>query len=306
MKPQSEPASAPISGGALYAILAYSSWGLLPIYWKFFGQVPAVEVLCHRVVWSALFLIGLLALQRRGVEFKQLQQTPRKLVFLLITALLLTFNWGLYIYGVNTDRVVETSLGYFINPLMNVLLGFVVLKERLHWGQQFAVVLATLGVINFAWQLGTVPWIALGLALSFALYGLVRKVVPVSPLVGLAAETLLVTPLALAFISYGAVTQTGNFGTGLTLTLLFIGAGIVTSLPLLWFNNAAKRLRLSTLGFFQYIAPSVQLLLGVFLYREPFTRTHAITFGLIWLALFIYSTTSIMRHSAAEPGKPTK
>jgi chloramphenicol-sensitive protein RarD len=299
LKPQPEPSTV-ISSGALYAILAYSSWGLLPIYWKLFGQVPAVEVLSHRIFWSLLFLLGLLAWQRRGVEFRQLQQSPQKILFLLITALLLTFNWGLYIYGVNSDRVIETSLGYFINPLMNVLLGLIFLKERLHWGQQLAVALATLGVLNFVWQLGSVPWIALGLALSFALYGLGRKVVPVSPLVGLAAETMLMVPLALAYIIYAATADTGNFGVSSTLTLLFIGAGVVTSLPLLWFNNAAKRLRLSTLGFFQYIAPSVQLVLGVFIYREPFTHTHAVTFGLIWLALFTYSTTSMMRHAAVD------
>jgi chloramphenicol-sensitive protein RarD len=299
LKPQPEPSTA-ISSGALYAILAYSSWGLLPIYWKFFGQIPAFEVLSHRIFWSMMFLMGLLVWQRRGVEFSQLRQSPQKILFLLTTALLLTFNWGLYIYGVNSDRVIETSLGYFINPLMNVLLGFIFLKERLHWGQQLAVGLAALGVFNFVWQLGSVPWIALGLALSFALYGLTRKVVPVSPLVGLAAETLLMVPLALAYISYGVITETGSFGVSLELTLLFIGAGVVTSLPLLWFNNAAKRLRLSTLGFFQYIAPSVQLVLGVFIYREPFTRTHAITFGLIWLALCTYSTTSMRQHSAVD------
>jgi chloramphenicol-sensitive protein RarD len=172
----------------------------------------------------------------------------------------------------------------------------VVLQERLHWGQQFAVLLASLGVVNFVWQLGTVPWIALGLAFSFAFYGLVRKVVPVSPMVGLAVETLLlVMPVALAFIGYQSATGTGHFFANLWLMLLLMGAGIVTSIPLLWFNNAAKRLRLSTLGFFQYIAPSLQLLLGIFLYQESFSRTHAVTFGLIWLALLIYSTTSFVK-----------
>ncbi len=281
--------------GVLYAVLAYTAWGLLPVYWKFFGQIPAIEVLSHRIVWSMVFLIGLLVWQRRREEFWQLWRYKRKVSFLLVTALLLTFNWGLYIYGVNTQRVVETSLGYFINPLANVLLGFAVLKERLHWGQQFAVLLATVGVANFVWQLGTVPWIALGLAFSFAFYGLLRKVVTVSPMVGLAVETLLATPVALAFIGYTTATGTGHFSASLWLMLLFIGAGIVTSFPLLWFNNAAKRLRLSTLGFFQYIAPSLQLLLGIFLYHESFSRTHAVTFGLIWLALLTYSTTSLIK-----------
>jgi chloramphenicol-sensitive protein RarD len=289
----SSPAA--VQEGVLYAVLAYTAWGLLPVYWKFFGQIPALEVLSHRILWSMVFLIGLLVGQRRSSEFWQVWRFKRKVSFLLVTALLLTFNWGLYIYGVNTQRVVETSLGYFINPLANVLLGFAVLKERLHWGQQFAVLLASLGVVNFVWQLGTVPWIALGLAFSFAFYGLVRKLVPVSPMVGLAVETLLATPVALAFIGYETATGTGHFSANLWLTLLLIGAGIVTSFPLLWFNNAAKRLRLSTLGFFQYIAPTLQLMLGIFLYHESFSRTHAVTFGLIWLALLTYSTTSFVK-----------
>lgn len=283
--------------GAVYAVLAYTSWGLLPIYWKFFAQVPAVEVLSHRIIWSALFLTVVLWLQKRRAEFWQVWQ-PKYLGALLLTAGLLAFNWGLYIYGVNTDRVVETSLGYFINPLVNVLLGFVFLKERLHRGQQIAVLLAGLGVAYFVWQFGAIPWIALGLAFSFAFYGLLRKVVAVAPMAGLAVETLLITPVALAIVSYGASTGTGHWNASWALNLLFIGCGIVTSLPLLWFNNAAKRLQLSTLGFFQYLAPSLQLFLGVFLYREPFTLTHGITFGCIWAALLIYSITSFRRQRA--------
>lgn len=281
--------------GALYAVLAYISWGLLPIYWKFFGQVPAIEVLCHRMIWSMVFLAGLLIVQQRKAEISQLWRSPQKLRMLFLTAALLTFNWGMYIYGVNTDRVVETSLGYFINPLVNVLLGFVFLKERLNLSQTIAVLLASIGVAYFVWQFGQVPWIALALAFSFAFYGLLRKVVLVSPMVGLAVETLLITPVALALVGYWAVTGVGHLGTDGWITLLFIGAGVTTSLPLLWFNNAAKRLRLSTLGFFQYLAPSIQLGLGIFLYREPFTLTHAITFSCIWIALLIYSLTSLMQ-----------
>ncbi|MBD0334388.1 MAG: EamA family transporter RarD [Cyanobacteria bacterium Co-bin13] len=290
--PSPSPASG-LSAGPLYAVLAYGSWGLLPIYWKFFGQVPAVEVLTHRMIWSAVFLSGLLLILRRGAEVGQILRSRQTLFRLLITALLLTFNWGLYIYGVNSDRVVETSLGYFINPLVSVLLGFLFLKERLQWGQRLAVLLAVIGVTIFVWQFGAVPWIALALAFSFAFYGLLRKIVPVSPLVGLAVETLLITPFAIALVLYWSTTGESHLGASWQITLLFVGAGVMTSLPLLWFNNAAKRLRLSTLGFFQYLAPSIQLMLGVFLYREPFTSTHAVTFGLIWLALILYSTTSL-------------
>lgn len=299
--PAKTSAQGVLSAGSIYALLAYGSWGLLPIYWKFFGQSSPIEVLCHRLIWSLVFLGGLLALQRRQAEVRSLLQSRQRVALLLLSALLLTCNWGLYIYGVNTDRVVETSLGYFINPLVTVLLGFVALKERLLLGQRVAVGLAGLAVGYFVWQFGAVPWIALGLAGTFAFYGLVRKVVAVSPMVGLAVETLLIAPAALLFVGYLETSEASTFGTSLPLTLLFIGAGVVTSLPLLWFNNAAKRLRLSTLGFFQYLAPSVQLVLGVFLYGEPFTPTHAVTFGLIWTALLIYSTTSLLATGPKSP-----
>ena len=286
--------------GPLYAVLAYGSWGLLPIYWKFFSQVSAIEVLSHRMLWSLVFLGLILTVQGRLAELRKLPR--RQLLWLLVTALLLSVNWGLYIYGVNTDRVVETSLGYFINPLVSVMLGFVFLRERLHRGQQVAVILAAIGVGYFIWQFGAVPWIALGLAGTFALYGLLRKVVAVAPMVGLAVETALITPLVLLLIVYWSAAGTASFGSSPGLTLLFIGAGVATSMPLLWFNNAAKRLSLSTLGFFQYVAPSMQLLLGVFLYQEPFTQTHLISFSCIWAALLIYSSTSLLQTKSTSTG----
>ncbi|MEM9267065.1 MAG: EamA family transporter RarD [Cyanobacteria bacterium P01_F01_bin.13] len=283
--------------GPLYAFLAYGSWGLLPIYWKFFSTASPIEVLSHRMLWSLIFLGLILTLQRRLPELRKL---PRHRVLgLLATAALLSVNWGLYIYGVNTNQVVETSLGYFINPLVSVMLGFIVLRERLYRGQQVAVVLATIGVSYFIWQFGAVPWIALALAGTFALYGLLRKMVAVAPMVGLAVETALMTPVALLMIFYWGATGTGSFGSSPGLTLLFIGAGVATSMPLLWFNNAAKRLSLATLGFCQYIAPSIQLMLGVFLYREPFTQTHLVSFSCIWTALLIYSSTSLFRTKTA-------
>ncbi|MEL6128960.1 MAG: EamA family transporter RarD [Cyanobacteria bacterium J06627_3] len=279
--------------GPLYAILAYGSWGLLPIYWKFFSSASPIEVLSHRMLWSLVFLGLILTLQRRLPELRRLPR--RQVLGLLASALLLSVNWGLYIYGVNTDQVVETSLGYFINPLVSVMLGFVVLRERLYRGQQVAVVLAAIGVGYFIWQFGAVPWIALALAGTFALYGLLRKMVAVAPMVGLTVETALMTPVALLTIFYWSASGTGTFGSSPGLTLLFIGAGVATSMPLLWFNNAAKRLSLSTLGFFQYVAPSLQLILGVFLYQEPFTQTHLVSFSCIWAALLIYSSTSLLQ-----------
>lgn len=281
--------------GSIYALLAYGAWGLFPLYWKLFGQISPVEVLSHRVLWSMVLLTAILTLQQRGKEFRELWRSPKSVAGLLLTTTLLTCNWGLYIYGVNSDRVIETSLGYFINPLISVLLGFVFLRERLYLGQKIAVLLAMIGVINFIGYFGQVPWIAISLAVSFGLYGLLRKVIPVSPMVGLAVETLLATPVALGLLGYGAIMRSGHWGNSWWLTILFIGCGVVTSLPLLWFNNAAKRLKLSTMGFFQYLAPSIQLGLGVFLFHEPFTTTHAVTFGFIWTALAVYSATSLMQ-----------
>ncbi|MEB3288325.1 MAG: EamA family transporter RarD [Leptolyngbya sp.] len=294
------PSSSPIfssaqpepNRGILYALLAYGTWGLLPAYWKLLGISPALEVLSHRMIWSAVFLGLILIVQGRWADLVALLRQPRRVGVLFLTASLLSFNWGLYIYGVNSNQVVEASLGYYINPLVTVLLGFVVLKERLHPLQWLAVALAAVGVGYFVVQFGTVPWIALGLAVSFAFYGLLRKTTPVAPLVGLAVETLLITPFTLAFVGYLGITDQGHFGQTLPLTLLFMGAGVATSLPLLWFNTAAKRLPLATLGFFQYLAPSLALLLGVLVYGEPFTPTHAVTFTCIWLALALYTATA--------------
>ncbi len=273
-------------------------WGLLPIYWKLFSQIPALEVLSHRIVWSMVFLFGLLLVERRVGEFVSVWRSPQQLGILLLTATILGCNWGLYIYGVNTNRVVETSLGYYINPLVNVLLGFLFLRERFNRVQIVAVGLVTIGVVNFIWHVGTVPWIALVLAFSFGFYGLLRKSAPIAPMVGLAVETLLITPVAALLMSYWALSGTSHWGQSGWLTALFIGCGVLTSMPLLWFNTAAKRLRLSTMGFFQYLAPSLQLLLGVFLYHEPFTPNHIVTFGLVWIAIGLYSGSSLLKRRA--------
>jgi chloramphenicol-sensitive protein RarD len=294
----SQPSSHSSQSGALYAVLAYTAWGLLPLYWKLFSQIPALEVLSHRIVWSMVFLFGLLLVRRRLGEFADVWRSPRHLGILLLTATILACNWGLYIYSVNTNRIIETSLGYYINPLVNVLLGFLFLKERLNRIQIVAVGLATIGVVNFIWHMGIVPWIALTLAFSFGFYGLLRKWAAIAPMVGLTVETLLITPVAVVAIGYWAVTGTTHWGQNGWLTAELIGCGVVTSMPLLWFNTAAKRLRLSTIGFFQYLSPSLQLLLGVFLYHEPFTPDHIVTFGLVWSAIALYSSSSLLMHRA--------
>jgi len=275
--------------GIGYALLAFSSWGFLPIYWKLLDTIPSLEVLAHRMVWSVLFLLGLLAIQKRLGEFQDLLKTPKYICVLLGTAMLLGINWFVYIYGVNTNQIVETSLGYFINPLFNVLLGTIFLKERLNYWQSLALGMATLGVLNFLWDFNSLPWIALSLALTFSFYGLLRKMMPVKPLVGLLVETVLLSPFAVVMVVVWNLDGTGNIGGEWSNVILLVGAGVVTSLPLLWFTNAGKRLRYTTLGFIHYMTPSIQLVIGVYLYNEPFTSTHAVTFGLIWTGLIIYS-----------------
>ena len=279
--------------GVGYALLAFLSWGILPVYWKLLDNVSSFEILSHRMVWSTVFLLVLIAVQRRLGEFRDLLESRKQIWLLLVTATLLGVNWFVYIYGVNTNRIVETSLGYFINPLLNVLMGILFLKERLEFWRGLAVVLASLGVLNYLWSFGSLPWIALSLAFTFSFYGLLRKVIPVKPLIGLFIETLLLAPLATIFILIWKVEGSGNFGGDWRIAILLIGAGIVTSLPLLWFTNATKRLRYSTVGFIQYLTPSIQLIIGVYLYQEPFTTTHSITFGLIWSGLMIYSIKSL-------------
>ena len=283
--------------GIGYALLAFSAWGFLPIYWKLLDTVPSLEILAHRMVWSVLFLMGLLAVQKRLGEFRDLLKTLKYIWMLLGTAVLLGVNWFVYIYGVNTNQIVETSLGYFINPLFNVLLGAIFLKERLNYWQSLALGMAALGVLNFLWDFDSLPWIALSLAFTFSFYGLLRKMIPVKPLVGLLMETVLLAPFAAVMIVVWNVDGTGNIGGDSRIVIFLVGAGVVTSLPLLWFTNAGKRLRYTTLGFIQYMTPSIQLLIGVYLYHEPFTPTHSITFGLIWAGLVIFSINSLFVQS---------
>ena len=283
--------------GIGYALLAFSAWGFIPIYWKLLNTVPSMEILTHRMVWSVFFLLGLLAVQKRLGEFRELFHSPKYIFMLLGTATLLGGNWFVYIYGVNTNQVIETSLGYFISPLLVILLGAVFLREPLNIWQVVAVGFAALGVLNFIWNFGSLPWIALSLAFTFSFYGLFRKMIPVKPLVGLLMETALLTPLAVVLIAFWEVDGTGHFGTTWMTDFLLFGGGVVTSLPLLWFINAGKRLRYSTIGFIQYLTPSIQLLIGVYLYHEPFTPTHSITFGLIWAGLVIFSINSLFVQS---------
>jgi chloramphenicol-sensitive protein RarD len=274
----------------VYALLAYGTWGVLPVYWKWLVAVPLAEVLAHRVAGTVVFSLVLLAVLRRLPEVREALRSPRERRALLASGSLIAVNWGVFIWAVGAGRIVETSLGYYLNPIVNVLLGTLVLRERLSRAQGLAVALAAAGVGVMLVSHGRLPWIALVLASSFGLYGLMHKLSRVRPVPALAIETGTLAPLALGFLALGTNPPGGALAEGPALTrALLLGAGPITALPLLWFGSAARRLPLSTLGLFQYLAPTLALLLAVFLYGEPFTRAHALAFLLIWAALALYT-----------------
>ena len=282
--------------GVTVALAAYIFWGLAPIYFKLIQSVAPTEVIAHRVLWSIPLLVIFLLL-RDGSGFWHRMRLPRRVVFtLFISGTLVMCNWLVFVWAVVNDQVLATSLGYFIGPLVNFLLGFLFLRERLTPVQTLGVLIAASGTVYLGWFLGTPPWISLTLAFSFGIYGLIRKKLDVGPMIGLLWEASLIAPLAIAFMVWSAHIDTLTFGAGrLSTDVLLALAGLVTILPLVWFNVAARSLRLSTLGFFQYIAPSMTFLLSVFIYGEAFTRGHAVAFGCIWLALAMVSAESVAR-----------
>jgi chloramphenicol-sensitive protein RarD len=280
--------------GALYALGCFCLWGLNPVYFKTVATVPVIEVLAHRVVWSVPFLAILVALSRRWPHVADVLRNRRARSILMLTALILATNWSLYIWAVASAQIVQSGLGYYINPLVNMLLGTLVLRERLRPWQWAAVALAAAGVLNLAIAYGEFPWLAVSLAVTFGVYGLLRKIVAAESLDGLMVETLLLLPVALALLVYLAVIDAGSFGTVSThLDLMLILAGPVTAVPLLLFAAAARKLRLAALGFCQYLSPTLQLLLAVAVYGEPFTPAHLVTFGCVWIAIVIYSLDSL-------------
>ncbi|WP_299027094.1 EamA family transporter RarD [uncultured Thermanaerothrix sp.] len=278
-----------VNTGVVFAAAAYTLWGFFPIYFKALKEVPAPQVLAHRIVWAFLFLLGVLALRREIGALRRLL-TRRILLSYFGAGILLAINWLAYVWGVASGFIVETSLGYFINPLVSVVLGMVFLRERLRPLQWVPVSLAALGVSYLTLEYGRLPWLALVLAFSFGLYGLLKKLAPLNALYGLTLETGGVFLPALAYLVGVEVVGQGAFGHGPWVqTLLLALTGVVTAIPLLLFAGGARRVPLTTLGLLQYIAPSLQFLLGVFLYHEPFGLTQLIGFSLIWLALAIFS-----------------
>ena len=280
--------------GVLYAAFSYILWGFLPVYWKLLDHVNADEILANRVFWSFFFIAVILILNRKWGLFtgtlRGLAQNKKQLAALAIASLLISINWFMYIWAVNTDQMIEASLGYYINPLVSVLLGMIFLKERLSLLQYISFLLAAIGVLIMTISYGQFPWIALSLAISFGLYGLAKKLIKVDSAVGLALETLVVMPLAAIYIGYLLNQGTNSlFAGSLSTTLLLVGAGAATAVPLLFFAKGAQKIPLATLGILQYIAPTLTLILGVFVYHETFSTIHLLAFTFIWSALILYS-----------------
>jgi chloramphenicol-sensitive protein RarD len=279
--------------GVAAAAGAYILWGFLPIYWKLLGNVTAGEILAHRIVWSVVFMVIILALLGKISsalrEIAVVISQPKQLFAIVMAAIFISFNWFAFIWAVSHDRMVESSLGYYINPLVSVLLGIVFFKEKLNFWQVVSFLLAASGVVYLVYHFGQIPWVAITLALSFGLYGLFKKLVQLGAMTGLTIETLLITPFALFYLFYFSPGSSGFLGVGSLQTLvLLIGAGAVTAVPLLLFASGVRRIPLYMIGFLQYISPTLILILGVFLYGEPFTHVHVISFLLIWTALLIF------------------
>ena len=288
--------------GIWYTIAAYGIWGLFPIYWKLLQIVPPLQLIGHRIGWSFILLFIVILLTRQWTAFRAEAFQPHALRIYAVAAVLVTINWLVYVWAVNSGFIVEASLGYFINPLLSVLLGVIFLGERLRPWQWLPVGLAALGVIVVSFAYGAFPWIAVTLALSFGLYGLVKKQAPLNALRGLTLETGIAFLPALAYLLFMESQGKGAFLHVAPLSnLLLVGAGLVTTVPLLMFSSATQRIPLSTIGILQYITPTMQFLLGVFVYNEAFPPAHLVGFGLVWVALIIFTLEGFRARRAPQP-----
>ncbi|HVF38221.1 MAG TPA: EamA family transporter RarD [Sphingomicrobium sp.] len=294
--PQPEPVAkaARARAGLFYGLAAYGLWGVMPIYFKWLQAVPAVDIVAHRIIWSLVVLVALVTLVKAWGEVRGAVRHRKTLALLFLTSLLIGTNWLLYVYAINSGHILAGSLGYYLNPLANIVMGRFILKERLSWLQWAAVAIAAGGIaVLAAGALGTL-WISLTLCFSFATYGLLRKIIHVESLAGLTIETTLLFPVALVWLLTGGATGRAMLGPDGGETALLMAAGIVSTVPLLCFTAAARRLPYSTVGMLQFLAPTLQFLLAVAVYGEAFTSAHAIAFGCIWTALILY-VASIVR-----------
>jgi chloramphenicol-sensitive protein RarD len=283
-----------VNTGILYALGAYLIWGLLPLYLHVLAPVGTIEILAHRIVWSLATVAVLLVALRRLSWIGPALRRPATLLPFVATATLISCNWIIYIWSINSGHVIDSSLGYFINPLVNVLLGALLLKERLRLGQKVPVAVAGIGVAWLTWQAGAPPWIGLALALSFSLYGLLRKTASLGALEGFTVEAAVLTPIAMGYLAWEQAQGSVGFShASSALRILLVGAGPVTAIPLLLFAAGARRIPFSLLGVLQYLAPTIQWLSGIFFFREPFDPHKSVGFGLIWLALLLYAAESL-------------
>ncbi len=279
--------------GVICAIAAYTMWGVAPIYFKQLQLIPAPEILMHRIIWSVVILVGLIAALGQWPKVKAALRSPAVMKVLFFAGILLAANWLLFIWAINSDHLLDASLGYYINPLINVFFGRIFLGERLRPLQRVAVILAIVGVAILVFSYGYLPWIALVLAGSFSVYGLLRKQVAVDSMPGLFIETLMMLPVALGYWLWFGSAHSNLLTNSAELNMLLIAAGLVTTAPLLCFTAAARRIMYSTLGFFQYIGPSLMFLLAIFIYGEPLEEDRLITFGFVWAGLLLFSLDSM-------------
>jgi chloramphenicol-sensitive protein RarD len=288
--------------GILYAFCAYLIWGLVPIYWKLIKHVPAIQLIGHRIIWSFILLAAILFVTRKWHELRAAISDCRILLIYFVAALLVGANWLIYVWAVNSSYIIEASLGYFINPLLSVFLGVVFLRERLRLFQWIAIGLAAAGVLYLTYDYGHLPWISLGLAFTFGFYGLVKKIAPLSSLSGLTLETgILFLPALLFLASQDWIGRGAFLHTGIVSDFLMAGAGFITTIPLLFFVSAARRIPLTMVGIIHYVTPTCQFLLGVLVYGEAFSATRAIGFGIVWIALIIFGVDSLLSLRAATP-----
>lgn len=283
--------------GTWRAAGAYVIWGLFPLYWKWLHHVPALQLICHRILWSCLILVGVILFMHVSKDFRKNSFIPKVMVIYGAAAGLVGVNWLIYVWAVNADYIVEVSLGYFINPLISIVLGVIFLRERLRAWQWVPVGLSALGVLYLTYAYGRPPWIALSLAVSFGLYGLIKKTAPLGSLYGLTLETGILFLPALLYLVYADGIGSGAFlHTGAVADILMAGAGLITTVPLLMFAYAVQRIPLSLVGILQFITPSLQFLCGVLIYREPFTFDQLIGFGCVWIALTIFGVEGYLAH----------
>ena len=290
--------------GTWYAVAAYTIWGFLPVYWKWLHHVPALQLLGHRIVWSFLCLLAVVWISGQAKDFIAAIRDPRVFGMYAVAGTLLGINWLTYVWAVNADFVVETSLGYFINPLLSVVLGVVFLGERLRVGQWIPIGLAAVGVFYLTFVYGALPWIALTLATCFGIYGLIKKKAPLGSLFGLSLETGVLFMPALAYLLFAEGTGEGAFlHAGIVSDLLLVGAGVMTTVPLLMFAAAAQRIPLSMVGILQYIAPTIMFLLGVLVYGEPFSTARFVGFAIVWVALIIFAAEGFVHRQRKLRGE---